>query len=337
MFGLIIILSGFLFCSDATNCPTPPKRNKVMHYHLHKTGGITINSILMDRYDGSQLHGAKRPKLSHALEKKNYYYISYVRDPVAALLSRFYFWRACATSTSSNTYHLEKSKIKKVMCQTQDSYMRNDASHNFMFDSLIVGQPLGKCKRNSSSMNFQTPPNLKQGATWKDVCPGGQSKDDFINEIEQVLWSLRDSVFIGITERFDESLFLFGLQAGFKLGIKDLTYCPKNLVVGGTKKNDLSETSLKIMESRNQLDNSLVIAAERVLERRIKCVGNEFNLKYENFKTNLHHYQMMNNCTMETLKTPSVNHKLKSKFKVVFLKEKLANPDYIDTKRRECK
>jgi hypothetical protein len=33
-------------------------QKKVMHYHLHKTGGISLNSILLDRYRGAELHGA---------------------------------------------------------------------------------------------------------------------------------------------------------------------------------------------------------------------------------------------------------------------------------------
>lgn len=105
------------------------------------------------------------------------------------------------------------------MCQTLDSYMNLEAAHNFMFDGLITGFPIGKCQNenNTEQKYFERPRNLKQGATWQDVCH--TTYEDFMYEIENILWNNRDRLFVGITERFDESLLLFGEQAGFQLGI----------------------------------------------------------------------------------------------------------------------
>jgi hypothetical protein len=315
------------------SCPNKESNmKKVTHYHLHKTGGITINSILMSRYGGSQLHGPERPILSKALDSSHSsYFISYVRDPIAALLSRFFFWRACAVS---KTYRLEADKERKVMCQTLDSYMRLEASHNFMFDSLITGAPLGRCRGNSTKRVFEKPPNLKKGATWRDVC--FTTYEDFVYQIEHVLWGVRDRLFVGITERFDESLWLFGEQAGFSLGITDLKYCPKNLVIGGIKKSDLPPETLKMMENRNMLDMVLVEAAEKVLNRRRKCAGEGFESRFREFMSSLLQFQSKNNCSMAYLKSPQVSAAAKKKFKVEFLRPILADPNYVDSSNRKC-
>lgn len=67
----------------------------VIHYHLHKTGGMTFNEIILERYHMTQLHGSLRPPLSEAFAKyPTSFFVAFVRDPVKALLSRFYYWRA---------------------------------------------------------------------------------------------------------------------------------------------------------------------------------------------------------------------------------------------------
>jgi len=223
--------------SCAGLAPRPGTTN-VVHYHLHKTGGISLNSILLDRFGGKQLHGPQRKGLTESLAASPHsFMVTYVREPVAALLSRFYFWRA---QSSSSTFRLEPSKAAKVLCQPMDDYMAHKvpgfgASHNFMFASLAVGQPLDatKCAANETSATtavdaathtssqrrrrarsrgvsggeaagdrdggggggggggdsrygqervFRKPQNLTNGASWRDVCPGGTTNADLVHQ-----------------------------------------------------------------------------------------------------------------------------------------------------------
>lgn len=360
LFAVIILMGVVGTVQGSESCDLNPRSKKVIHYHLHKTGGITLNKILLDRYHGKQLHGAKRKRLDKSMrEHQGSFMVMYVREPVAALLSRFYFWRAFNVGDG-----LETSKSRKVLCQTLDEYMTKEASHNFMFDSIAVGQPMGRrCQPKNSTgpaSNFTKPQNLKTGATWLDVCPGGSSEEDFVAALVDVLWALRAKVFVGVTERYDESLLLFAEQAGRALGLTNMAYCADNLVVGGLKKADLkllSPSSVALMESRNRLDTVLVKAANLVLDARAACADNaptnqredgtnssssspppeaiRFSQRLTSFTSTLRAYQVQRHCTMEQLKTPPAgwNAKLATHntqtHSARFLAPKLANPDFV--------
>ncbi len=300
-----------------------------------KTGGITLNQIFTERYRYKQMHGAGVPSLSDALRNyPNNYYVTYMREPISGLLSRFYFWRLSNEGTHK--------KYAKVLCHTLHEYMATQASHNFMFRRVIVGQPLGSACRSittnyssatsllsspspaapeaaavvekghrrglsrshpSSSKKGRKSSSIKSSAgtskggreeeekkkmresaavwrlgtgneTWREVCPGGRSEADFVDALEETLWRLRGRVFVGVTERFDESLWLFAEQAGrpfFRMS--DYTYCPRNVVVGALKPKDLPPHTRQLMSDMNRLDSALVVAAGRVFDRRLACGG----------------------------------------------------------------
>ena len=97
----------------------------LMHYHQHKTGGISLNTIVVSRYRGEEIHGGKRPPLVQVLEfaaRYNRSVVTLLREPVARALSRFFFWRA--------TEHPGTPKGFKALCQSLSSYIVHDARHN---------------------------------------------------------------------------------------------------------------------------------------------------------------------------------------------------------------
>ena len=172
-------------CGDGSQFVPHDHIEEVAHYHLHKAGGITLNEILQKRYGKKQFHGGGVPSLASAMhDHRGVYFFSYVREPVAGLLSRFYFWRL------SNKVH--DKKFRKVLCQTLHEYMEKDASHNFMWKRLVAGLPMStkclpdarmsrKLKTSSRSHKWADISNINNKArTWREVCPGGKSEEDLV-------------------------------------------------------------------------------------------------------------------------------------------------------------
>lgn len=196
-----------------------------------------------------------------------------------------------------------------------------------MFESIVSGQPVTEGCRGLNTSVFGA---VGKSSSWKDICPGATSEVHFVEELEVLLWNLRDRLLVGITERFDVSLVVFREQAGKNFNITDLRYCPKNVVVGGRSIEELPESVVSYMRSRNALDASLLEAASRVLSRRARF--SQFEAEIEEFQADLHYYQAKRNCTFRDIRNAVIksgkNGSQRGDGKNLLLATHLADPDY---------
>ena len=72
-----------------------------------------MNTVLVDRHHGTESHSATRKALSYAVAKqyKGQRIVTFVREPVSKVLSRFWYWRTGALG-----------KDKTVACRTLEEY-----------------------------------------------------------------------------------------------------------------------------------------------------------------------------------------------------------------------
>lgn len=115
---------------------------------------------------------------------------------------------------------------------------------------------------------------------------------DSQQEIEQAKNNLNNTMFLGVVDRFDESMVIFEEEFKKYFSDIDLSYIPQN--VNQKEKKSLNEKKDNIekllgkavfekFKNKNQNDIELYEYANNLLDERIKCVD-DFDDKLEDFK-----------------------------------------------------
>lgn len=118
--------------------------------------------------------------------------------------------------------------------------------------------------------------------------------------------------------------------------------CPRNVVVGGLKPRDAPNATRRLMQTHNELDAAVVVAATRVFERRKQCVAQQLP-QHEKlrraFESELDTYQRKKDCRMEDLRARAMVDKVnvKGTATAVRLPEERANPDWLITSKHCAK
>ena len=300
-------LSSPLFSLDQT-CPPffdyQPEIHSLRHYHQHKAGGKTVNYILerirplsadildaatrplFTRDNGGEIHGSRKHLEKH-MRKGNVTdrYVTFLREPSAKVMSRFYYHRTMCNGTS---WLVPSYKLAGVCCLTLAQYVRERAMNNNQYESLIAGRPMGRlCSPNNPSAVFEKDwyRIRREMLTPYDICPNG-GREGFVERIQEILSGLSNTVFFGIVEKWDESLFLLSFDGG--LDPSSMVYCHKNAKASASPKPvDLEEglwgaegkKTLDVLRAYNALDLATYEAATRLFNRKVACWEASRNLK----------------------------------------------------------
>ena len=274
------------------------RSNHLRHYHSHKAGGKTLNFILSKAQmasgssedggslfsrKGGEIHGGRKSLNSYldsSSNSSNARYVTFLREPSSKVMSRFYYHRAMCDGSD----WLQPSfKAIGVCCLSLEDYVKKRAMNNNQYEGLVAGQPTGKECAGTDDSNREAPTVfedeweiIRRGKlTPQDVCPGG-GRDGLIRRIEDILSDLSDTVFFGIVERWDESIFLLGQEGGFDL--RSLAYCRKNSrsSPGPAALRDgewgyAGKEALAALIEYNALDEAVYQAAVRLLDRKVAC------------------------------------------------------------------
>ncbi|HBL10851.1 MAG TPA: hypothetical protein DD379_05495 [Cyanobacteria bacterium UBA11162] len=226
--------------------------SKVIFLHIPKTAGTTLYDVIKQHYSHNsifRIHGVIEDQLEDL--KKNYEpqkdkiclfkghmtfglhqfldcpytYITILRNPVDRIISVYYY---LLQSPNHPQHHLVKNK-------TLQDFVQSGTAHNNCQTRFIAGKP------NSSSE--EQPYQLLQRAK-KNI------KEHF-------------SV-VGLTERFDETLILLGIQLGWS-GMP--FYVAQNKSKRPLQKDILPET-LELIQEKNYLDVKLYRYAEEILDQQ---------------------------------------------------------------------
>lgn len=106
-------------------------------------------------------------------------------------------------------------------------------------------------------------------------------------EFQQALRNLHQFGFVGIYERFDESMVLLKYYAGFK----NVFYNYTKSVVGRPKMHDLTPEVIEKIKEYNKYDLLLYEEGKKIFENQIKRAGPDFWKEVKNFKKEEAEYQ----------------------------------------------
>lgn len=291
-----------LLSRKQSTCPPPfdyqPEVHRLRHYHQHKAGGKTVNYILerirplstdtsrpdatvrplFTRDNGGEIHG-RRKHLEKHIRKGNVTdrYVTFLREPTAKVMSRFYYHRTMCNGTS---WLVPSYKLAGVCCLTLAQYVKERAMNNNQYESLVAGRPMGRiCSPNNPSEVFEKDwyRIRREMLTPGDICPNG-GWDGLVERIQEILLDLSDTVFFGLVEKWDESLFLLSVDGG--LDPSSMVYCLKNAKASGSPKPvELGEgvwggegkKALDVLRAYNALDLATYEAAVRLFNIKVAC------------------------------------------------------------------
>jgi hypothetical protein len=241
--------------------------------HIPKTGGMTFDGILQKNFKRKEIlscyarRGLSLEKINalspqklnkyscirgnfpfgvHTLFQKQASYITFVRNPLAQIISNYHF----VVKSDSK----EERKIKANMSLREFVLSIDD--------------------------NYQT--RHIAGKLETQECQTSQRL------LEQALINIeKHFAFVGITERFDESLILIQKI----IGLKRIDYCRRNINKKINRNKNIERKTIDLIKSRFELDFQLYKRAEEILDYKIKTEEKNFISKLNSLrKSNSDHF-----------------------------------------------
>lgn len=250
------------------------QRHVLLHYHIFKNAGTTIDSILranldsgFTNYEGNDHNSsisneellrflAANPKIkalsSHHLRPPRpedarfvFHDIVFLRNPLARLSSSYEFYRRAETSADPLTVVAKERNIRDFFNILLDSYPSHacNAQVNFL-----------------ANAGHQIP-----------------IRADLLRACERAL----AASFLGVVELFDESIVWAEYTLRLNFGALDFSYVAQNVTTGQTRSLDkqlaklsqeCGEDTYTRLQEANQLDLELLKIADEDVLRRLRCV-----------------------------------------------------------------
>jgi hypothetical protein len=243
--------------------------------HIHKTAGTTLHRIIERQYPPEEIHFLQGDDGHAAIEEfkalseeqrasirmlKGHMafglhawipgpstYFTILRDPIERVISDYYF-----ILREPNHYLYDIVASENLGLQTflerQIPVMLNDAQVR-MISGVWGGPGFGECDRDTLEL------------AKKNLC--------------------EHFAVVGITEKFDETLFLLKETFDWQNSIE---YQHHNVTQNRPKKSDLGRETLRTIKEANQLDIELYAYAEKLFRTQIRRRGLLFGLRLKAFQ-----------------------------------------------------
>ncbi|WP_273847760.1 sulfotransferase family 2 domain-containing protein [Halalkalibacter alkalisediminis] len=221
------------------------QRNKILiHLHTPKTAGTTLRKIITNNYHNSSynvyLDESKRKERLRSLSKKN----------VSCIQGHFPFGIHKYLSKPCTYITMLRNPIDRVISEYY--FIRRGTRHRLHQEVMKLS--LEQYLRRPESMNVQT--RYISGARG----PLTRQHLEIAKKNIQKYFSI-----VGITEMFNESLFLMKN----KFGWQNTSYEKENVTKARPSLNQISKTTLTELEKQNKLDIELYLFAKRLLEQKL--------------------------------------------------------------------
>ncbi len=257
---------------------TTKTSDKLIFVHIPKTAGSTFHLILNKRYapkETCNLFGAKYqdPEIKkfidapiegkehirllkghmpfglHAYLPGNANYISILRDPVERVVSQYYY--------------IKKNQRNPLHSQVEGGDM---SIEEFVSSGIAIGMNNGQCRFLNG--------DLAEYAF--NRCDDSLLTKVKTNITQRFIW-------LGITERFDESIFMLSKLMGWQT---PPYYIRENVSKVRKSIREVDESAIRIIEAYNTLDKRLYEYANSLLDEAIAG--------YEGFYSELEKFQKAN-------------------------------------------
>lgn len=243
------------------------KERILLYLHIPKTAGTTMNSILKQQYSQSETFNyfsgdykefltnlkenvENNPKLKcvtghyqfgiHKYIPRTFTYATMLRHPIERVLSTYYFLRRDRTHPLYRT-------IKKISLK-----------------QFVLSESLG-----AKYLVYNTQTTFLSGQYPSDSTSLEQAKENL-----KKYFSI-----VGITENFDESIFLMKREFGWV----DINYRPINVTNNRPKIQDVSEEVIEMIKSKNIFDFELYEYAKLLFSKKINNLSDMETIEMEKY------------------------------------------------------
>ncbi|MDJ0569299.1 MAG: sulfotransferase family 2 domain-containing protein [Pleurocapsa sp. MO_192.B19] len=245
----------------------------IIFQHIPKTAGTTLRYIIQyqfppnaicELYGSSGPHAQRIDKLKNLPESQRkkikiinthlgfglhhflqqpYTYITFLREPVSRAISMYYYY--------------QKTKNPRFLNLSLKEFIQT------------YGGVQNGMTKNLAGIVLQS--QLSNNNKSQELCCTRKSLEIAQRNIQEHF------KFIGISERFDESLLLLRKFLGWKIPLFDKSNISK-------KPKDIAQDTLKLIENLNELDLELYEYAKAIFEEMIERQGSSFNQELEEFQ-----------------------------------------------------
>lgn len=246
--------------------------NDVLYYlHIPKTAGTSFTDIIIRNFPAHSLFQPIRPyDFTHAsaeaaesarfvaghwfydlapIIKRKIVYVTMLRDPVERTISQYAQIKR-GTMKFANVQRVKSQSLLEFVKDPDNLYMYANAQTRQLGTSvptadMVVGLDDLKMEFFQRVLDF----------------PRTRAEDNAL--LEPALERLESFAFVGLTERFDESLEVLCDTFGWALPAKSET-----LNISGNRPTDIPQEAIDIIHEHTRLDAKLYEAGKRIFENR---------------------------------------------------------------------
>jgi len=262
------------------------KKDEILYFlHIQKTAGTTLLSTLRNNFDYDSILYPRgwRDLFEKMPENFSHYrlvtghfgysmsimlprkpiFITMLRDPVDRVISDYGFF--LDRERAQKDGQLKKASL-------EDLINNPDTRWNF---TNIQTRHIGLDRDELSLRNLLMRNSFGLISRWINYRLPDDPPDDRLLEI--AMKRLSEFAFVGLVERFEESLFLLCYTFGWR-PVRNVT--KKNVTSNKIRRDQLSKTVLESISECNRLDRELYRYAQQLFESRYSLMVQELKEKY---------------------------------------------------------
>lgn len=263
------------------------KRIVITHVHIFKNAGTTFDWILKKNFDQNFLDHRKPMEMSKG--GAEYLKKIYIDTPELVAVSSHHIPFSPIEIENNNIKVLPVYFMREPIARALSVYKFEKKQENVQNEGTKMAKELDFQKYVKWSLTERKARTLRNMNTMYASGLRGVSDDI---ELEHAYTNLKNSLLVGVVDRFDESMVVFEDALKVYFPDIDLAYVPQNVNQKMSKTLNEKQTEIKEMlgfklfeefKVANQQDIELYHFSNKLLDERISRIGN-FDDKLIDFK-----------------------------------------------------